>query len=127
MPKTNWEKLNNLEYEDETIHNDLTDDFNPVEIYHINFKNPYVVYALDKFMSGWGPSTKRKTHDAIICFSLKQAVDVQDKLNELKNEFSHVYRTTMEHFFKIHHHGIWLVKNANNCPAWNKGTVVKME
>jgi len=120
MPKTNWEKLQIHAYDD------LTEDFNPVEIYNINFKNPYVVYAIDKFMSGWGPSKKRKTHTAVICWNLQQAVNVEERFNELTKEFSHVYRQTLESFLQKHFHGIWLIKNGNDCPVWNKGTKVNL-
>lgn len=115
---SNFTRLCNIAMDDNI---DILDDFSENEITEINIgEKIYVVYATDELFSRWGLSAGQLNHVFVICFSWRQAFNVEQSLKEQKS----MKRVTHKHildFFYVPKRGTWSIKNANHCSAWNKG------
>ena len=122
---SNFAKLLNIDntHEEESI----LEDFSELEQCAINRReNIWVVYAIDKFLSGWGPAENTNAHQFIICWSREQKNAIYETLINDKT-FSRTNCAPLRNFLKGQHKdGIWTIKNANNCHAWNKGVLVNI-
>lgn len=122
IKKNNFEKLYQKVLD---THEDLMKMFSAREIESINKGEPFVVYAVDSFFSGWGKSKNETNHVLVVCWDHYQKFNVYQGLCEDRN-MTFVNTAPLENFLKASHKGTWSVKNANDCPIWNKGLKVEV-
>ena len=121
MKESNFNKICNIAMDDNV---DIIEMFNENELNRIaSGDNVYVVYAADDMFSHWGKSKGAINHVFVICFSADQKDAVESSLRNQKS-MKRVSACKLEPFFRLRHGGTWSVKNANDCPAWNKGIIV---
>lgn len=128
MPKlSNFEKLYRFSVD---TYEELMEMFSPREIDAINKADStqtYAVYAIDKIFSEWGRSPGQNNHVLAICWSREQREKVYQGLCEAR-EMRLVSWCSLDHLIKTRHNrkGTWSIKNANDCPVWNKGIQVEV-
>ena len=106
-------------------HEELMKMFSPKEIEAINKEKAWVAYATDSFFSGWAMSKDKLNHITVICWSREQADAVYRGLCE-KTEMKRPNTASIAYFLdKVRKTGTWSVKNANECPVWNKGIIAE--